>query len=49
VIRELWSFFRRKLRKGNGARWALSYTLWHYRWLRIKSDEAKLMKWLNNE
>jgi len=34
VISELWSFFRRKLRKGNGVWWALAYTWDHYLWVR---------------
>lgn len=42
---ELWYFFRKKLRKGNGIWWALAYTWDHYRWLRIERNPKRLAEW----
>ncbi|MFD7259341.1 hypothetical protein [Streptomyces sp. NPDC059874] len=39
MSRELWKFFLKKYRKGNGAWWALSYTWLHWQFLRQKREE----------
>lgn len=35
MAEELWKFFLKKLRKGNGVWWALLYTKDHRAWLRL--------------
>lgn len=34
TLTELWWFFRKKLRKGNGVRWAVAYTYDRWQWTR---------------
>lgn len=34
---ELWLFFCKKLRKGNGVWWALGYTRFRWQWLRFQA------------
>jgi hypothetical protein len=43
----LWviTFFRKKLRKGNGVWWALAYTFDQWKWLRIQNNPKRLREW----
>ena len=40
-----WYFFRKKLRKGNGVRWALAYTWDDFQWQRTVRNPKKLTEW----
>lgn len=46
MARELYSFFRRKLRKGNGVWWALAYTFRQWQWLRVLKHPKRYQAWL---
>lgn len=48
MTKELWSFFRNKLGKGNGVWWALRYTRHHWKMERIVRDPVKHKKWLDS-
>lgn len=39
MVRELWKFFVKKLRKRNGLWWALSYTYSRWQYLRLLDSE----------
>lgn len=39
MVRELWSFFLKKLRKRNGLWWAVAYT--YSRWRYLRSPEGR--------
>ncbi|MEU5166779.1 hypothetical protein [Streptomyces mutomycini] len=49
MVKELYAFFRMKLRKGNGVWWALAYTFDQWRWLRIQNDPKRLQEWFNRD
>lgn len=46
-MNELWHFFRKKLRKGNGVWWALTYTWSHWKWMRIRDNPKRYREWLD--